>query len=592
MTNTVIAPDPETVAAPPTEAPVRRQRFHIEWRTPNALFVVLLVVLGVLIAIPFYYLIRSAFQVDIGPNQGAATVQNFKDIVRGNDDLWRLALNSLIFAAGSAMLSMPIGTLLAWIVERTNTPGRSFAFVAAYAGLAVPGVISVIGWILLLGPQNGILNVWTEHIFGLHSPPFNLYSMHGMILVHGLQSVPVVFLLMVGPFRSSDASMQEAAAMSGAPPLATFLRVTSRLAKPTVLAVLLLNVVTSLESFETPALIGIPGGVKVLTTQVYLNISAALQPRYGLSAAYGLVLIAFVSIALWYYTHTTRQAGKFVTVSGKGVRPKLVELGRWRWLTCALVIILPIILLLPLIVMLWASLMPTYRSPSWSALKAITFDNFSELLSNHDIYVSFLNSVEVGVGAAIASVLLSAMAAWVVTRTSIRFRSALEYVVTAPLVFPGVVLGVALLQAYLNLPIPVYGTLWILVIAFCVKYIPYGMRFASPALLQIGRELEEAASMSGAGWFRTFYKVVLPLMAASLTGAFLYIFLLSMKELSVALLLYTPGTQLMSVQIYNLWTQGEISQLSAFGVVVTVALMLLALAFRRLTARFGLRQVA
>ena len=218
--------------------------------------------------------------------------------------------------------------------------------------------------------------------------------------------------------------------------------------------------------------------------------------------------------------------------------------------------------------------------------------NFSELLSNHDIYVSFLNSVEVGVGAAVASVLLSAMAAWVVTRTSIRFRSALEYVVTAPLVFPGVVLGVALLQAYLNLPIPVYGTLWILVIAFCVKYIPYGMRFASPALLQIGRELEEAASMSGAGWFRTFYKVVLPLMAASLTGAFLYIFLLSMKELSVALLLYTPGTQLMSVQIYNLWTQGEISQLSAFGVVVTVALMLLALAFRRLTARFGLRQVA
>jgi iron(III) transport system permease protein len=154
------------------------------------------------------------------------------------------------------------------------------------------------------------------------------------------------------------------------------------------------------------------------------------------------------------------------------------------------------------------------------------------------------------------------------------------------------VLGVALLQAYLALPIPVYGTIWILVIAFCVKYIPYGMRFSSPALLQIGRELEEAASMSGAGWFRTFYRVVLPLMAASLTGAFLYIFLLSMKELSVALLLYTPGTQLMSVQIYNLWTQGEIPQLSAFGVVVTVVLMVLALAFRRLAARFGLRQMA
>ncbi|HEY7047838.1 MAG TPA: iron ABC transporter permease [Jatrophihabitantaceae bacterium] len=591
MTDLVTAPEATRDEAPaPDEG--RRRRTRIEWRTPNALFVVLLVVLGALVAIPFVYLVRSAFQVDIGPNEGAATTQNFADIVSGTGDLWHLALNSVIFALGSALVSMPIGTVLAWIAERTDTPLRSFAYVSAYAGLAVPGVITVIGWILLLGPQNGILNVWLEQLFGTSSPPFDLFSMPGMILVHGLQSVPVVFLLMVGPFRSNDASMQEAAAMSGANPLATFFRITARLSKPTVLAVLLLNVVTSLESFETPALIGIPGGVKVLTTQVYLNISSALRPRYGLSAAYGLVLIAFVSIALWYYTYTTRQAGKYVTVSGKGVRPRKVELGRWRWLTAFLVILLPIVLLLPLLVMLWAALLPRYEIPSWSALHSVTLDNFSNLVHNHDIYTSLLNSLEVGVTAALASVLLSAMAAWVVVRTSIRFRSALEYVVTAPLVFPGVVLGVALLQAYLDLPIPVYGTLWILVIAFCVKYIPYGMRFSSPALLQIGRELEEAASMSGAGWFRTFFKVVLPLMAASLTGAFIYIFLLSMKELSVALLLYTPGTQLVSVQIYTLWTQGEIPELASFGVFVTVLLMLVALAFRRLTARFGLRQAA
>jgi iron(III) transport system permease protein len=591
MSEVLVATE-ESVNGPSEPAPYSEPKpRRIEWRTPNVLFVVLLAVIGGLVAIPSLYLIRSSFQVDLGPRAGAATLQNFQDLLSGTNDIWSLALNSLIFAVGSAAISLPTGTLLAWIAERTDTPFRSLAYVSAYAGLAVPGVITVIGWILLLGPQNGMINTWLEQMFGLDSAPFDLYSMKGMILVHAMHLIPVVFLLMVGPFRSSDASMQEAAAMSGASPLVTFFRITLRMAKPTVLAVLLLNLVTSLESFETPALVGIPGGVRVLTTQVYLNISAALRPRYGLSAAYGLVLVLFVALLLWYYTRTTRQADRFVTVSGKGVRAERVKLGRWRWLTGFLVVAIPLILTLPLLVMVWAALLPHYQNPSGEAFGSLTLSNFRELFQDHDIFVAILNSLKVGIGAAVAAVLLSAMAAWVVIRTSIRFRSALEYVVTAPLVFPGVVLGVAILQAFLDLPVPIYGTLWVLVIAFSIKYIPYAMRFSSPGILQIGKELEEAASMSGAGWFRTFYRVVLPLMAASLTGAFIYIFLLSMKELSVALLLYTPGTQLVSVQIYTLWTQGQITQLAAFGVFITIALILAALVFRRLTARFGVRQL-
>lgn len=579
--------DTPAEAAPYREPKSRR----FEWHAPNVLFVVLLVAVGGLIAIPSFYLIRSSFQVDSGSHAGAATLQNFHDLLSGANNIWSMALNSLVFALGSTAVSLPVGTLLAWIAERTDTPLRGLAYASAYAGLAVPGVVTVIGWILLLGPQNGMINMWLEQLFSLKSAPFDIYSLQGMILVHGMHLAPVVFLLMVGPFRSSDASMQEAAVMSGANPFVTFLRITLRLSKPTVLAVVLLNLVTSLESFETPALIGIPGGVRVLTTQIYLSITSALRPRYGLAAAFGLVLVLFVAILLWYYTRTTRQADQFVTVSGKGLRSERVKLGRWRWVTASLVVLLPVVLTLPVFVMVWASLLPHYANPSGEAFRSLTLSNFRDLLGNQDIYVAILNSLKVGVGAAIASVLLSAMAAWVVIRTSIRFRSALEYVVTAPLVFPGVVLGVAMLQAFLDLPVPIYGTLWILVLAFAVKFIPFGMRFSSPGILQIGKELEEAASMSGAGWFRTFYRVVLPLMAASLTGAFIYVFLLSMKELSVALLLYTPGTQLASVQIYKLWTQGQITQLAAFGVLVTVALIALSIAFRKLTARFGVRQL-
>jgi len=569
-------------------AVARRRRVRIEWHTPHALFIVLLALLGGLVFIPFYYILKSSLTLDAGPDAGATTVQNYTDVLAGGN-LGHLIWNTLIYAIGSAVLSIPIGTLLAWIVERTNTPFRGLAYLSAYAGLAVPGVLTVIGWILLLGPQNGILNNALQSLLGTHSAPFNVYSMTGMILVHGLQSVPVVFLLMVGPFRNADVNLTEAGAMSGANPISVFLRISARLAKPTILAVLLLNAITTMEGFETPALIGIPGGVLVLTTQIYQSVHSTLVPRYGLSAAYGVILIVFVALALWYYTHTTRQATKYVTISGRGVRPRPTNLGRWRWLTGFLVLFLPLVLLLPILAMLWASFQPTYQVPSWEAVKHMTVSNYTGL-NNHDVYTAFLNSVKVGVLAAIVAVVISAVSAWVITRTTIRFRGLLDYVGTLPLVFPGVVLGMAMLQAYLSLPIPIYGTIWLLVLAFCTKYVPYGMRFASPALLQIGRELEEAASMSGASWFRSFRKVVVPLMAASLTGALVYIFLLSVKELSAALLLYTPGTQLISVQIYNMWTNGQIALVSAFGMVVTVALLIIALAFRRLTARFGLRQ--
>lgn len=560
-----------------------RRGFRVE--PARLLFIVLAVVLGYLVLVPFVYILRSSLTADTAA--APLTLQNYVDVLNAGNALPLLA-NSLLFAVGAAAFAIPIGTLLAWIVERTNTPLKALAHLSAYGGLAVPGVIKVIGWILLLGPEAGLINVWLPGLLGWGKAPFGLFGLGGMVMVEAIQFVPVVFLLMLSPFRGLDPSLQEAATMSGAGPLRAFRLVTLRLAAPSILAVSLLALVIGLEAFETPALVGIPAGVKVLTTQVYLSAVQGIRPRYGVASAYGTVLICLVAIGLWYYTRSTSQASRFATITGKGMRPRTTDLGRWRWLTAALLLVLPLLQLLPLLVLFWASLLPYYAQPSAQSLAAVTAANYAAMFTDFKLYSSFGNSLMVGVVAASATMLLTALVAWVVIRSQLRFRTLLDYVATLPLVFPGVVLGLALLRTYLAIPIPIYGSLWILALAFMTKYVPFGMRFCSPGLLQINRELDEGAQMSGAGWISTFSRMVLPLMAASLTGGWIYIFLLSMKELTVALLLYSPGTMVLSVRIFDMWGNGQIVQLAAFGVTTSAALAVLALAFQRFTRRYGL----
>ena len=263
--------------------------------------------------------------------------------------------------------------------------------------------------------------------------------MAGMIVVNAIGMVPLVFLLMVAPFRSMDASMQEAASMSGASPLRVFWRVTSRLARPTVLAVLLLTMVLSLESFEVPALIGIPGGVQVLTTQIYQLVDASLVPQYGVAAAYGVVLMILVSIAIWYYLRATRQASRFAVVGGKGMKPRRADLGRWRWLTTALIVVLLILLVAPVVAMVWTSFLPYYRAPSLQALNFLTVSNYTGLFSDLSIYSAFLNSAIVAIVSATLAMLLAVLIAWVVSRSSIRLRGLFDYVASVPLVIPEIV---------------------------------------------------------------------------------------------------------------------------------------------------------
>lgn len=552
------------------------------------LFLVIILALGYLVLPPLFFIVYTSLVAERGAAAGSFTLDHFANLVTSLSAVRTLLWNSLVFAVGSAAGALALGTLLAWLAERSNAPFRSLAYVSAFLSFGVPGIVKVIGWILLLGPKAGVINVAAAALTGIY-PLFDLFSMPGMVLIEAFVWTPVVFLLMATPFRSMDPSLEESAKVSGSNGWQVFRRVTLPLALPSLLAVLILTFVRSLEAFEIPALIGIPAGIEVLTTQVYIQIRGGFLPKYGEASAYSVLLMVLVGLALIPYYQVTKQTYKFTTVTGKGYQPRRIELAAWRWLGGLGLLFLPLMLILPLTVLAWSSLLPYASLPSRDALALVSFNNYRTAFNDAAILGSIFNSLTISTTAASATVLVTFVTAWLVVRTRIRSRWLLDQLAMIPLVFPGIVLGVAVLKMYLALPIPVYGTIWIMVFAFTARYLPYGMRFSYAGLIGIHRELEESAEVCGATWGQAIRNIVIPLIMPALFAGWIYVFLITIRELSVALLLYSPGSQVISVTIWELWENGHVGELAAFSLVVTTGTVLLAIMFRRLAGPYSMR---
>jgi iron(III) transport system permease protein len=531
-------------------------------------------------------------QTSLTTNQGdALTLDHYAAIFSSLRGAVSLLGDSLIFAVGSDIVAIGLGTLLAWLTERTDVPFKGTAYIGAFLSFAVPPIVKVIGWILLFGPKAGFINVWLSQLLHIPRGTLNVFSMGGMIAIEGLLWTPVVFLLMTVPFRSLDPSLEEAASTSGAGALQAFRRVTLPLALPSVLAVLLLTAARSLSAFEVPALIGIPAGVHILTTRIYLLTTQGFIPHYGDSSAYGVILMLLVGLALYPYYLATRQTQKFATVTGKGFRPRMFRLGRWRLLAAVLMLLLPLLVVLPTLALLWASVLPYVQQPAAKALGLVTLRNYSHAFSDSHIVAATINSVVVGVASATGGMFITMLTAWLVVRGRSRGRWLLDQLTTVPLMIPGIVLGIALLRTYLTLPLPLYGTVWILVIAYVTAALPFAMRFCYSGVLTISRELEESAQVSGAAWWTTMRRIVLPLMMPALFAGWIGIFMVTFRELTVSLLLVTPSSQVIPVTIWDLWENGSVSELSAFTVALSIALIALGLVLRRMSQRYGYRVV-
>jgi iron(III) transport system permease protein len=412
-----------------------------------------------------------------------------------------------------------------------------------------------------------------------------------MALIEGLHLAPLVFLLMVASFRSMDPSLEESAIMSGASLFTVFRRVTLPLARPALYAGILIMAVRGLESFEVPALVGLPNHIWVFTSRIW-DVLNATPPDYAQGGAYALSLLVLTTIGVLWHSRLAKRARAFQTVTGKAFRPRPVPLGAWRWPATSLIVLYFVVsVLLPLLTLAYASTQGFYSPPSHYTLTHMTASNYVAEFHDPLVRHALKNSLVLGIGSATLVMLLTAVASWVVVRTRLPGRSLIDTFAFLPLVVPGLVLGVAMLAVYLRFrTLPIYGTLWILLLAYLTRYMPYGMRYSSTSMFQIGRELEESAQMSGAGWLQSFRRIVLPQLAPGLLAGWIYILIVSVRELGSSVLIYTPGREVLSIVIWQQYRDGLFPQLAALGVMMIGALVMLVAIAYKLGARIGVRE--
>src|SRR5262245_22459995 len=540
--------------------------------------------------VPLGFLLwQSFFTPQTAAKAAQFTLDNYRQAY-GSEETWTLFWNSLQFATGAALLAFVIGTGLAWMNERTNTPFKGLFFALSVIPLIIPGILFTVAWILLGSPKIGIVNLMLQKLFDTDTVFFNVYSLWGMIWVDGLHYSPVAFLLMTAAFRAMDPALEESAVMSGASVPQVAARVTLPLVWPAVFATLLILFVRAIESFEVPALLGLPVGIQVFTSAIYQAVHR-YPSQVGLASALATTLLLITSVGVYFQSRLSSRGSKYATMTGKGFRPRSIDLGRWRYLTTAIFLLYFLaIVVLPFAVLLWSSLQKFYAVPSMEALSRLTLDPYRTILSYPNLTRSVWNSLLLALGSATLIMLVTSVICWIVVKTKLPGRWLLDNIASLPMVFPGLVLGLSIMILYLYLPIGVYGTIWIMLIAYVTRFMPYGLRYNTTSMLQIHKELEESAAMSGASWTTTFRPIILPPLKPGLVAGWIYIVIVSVRELSSSILLYSPGTEVMSILIWELWENGQYVELSALGVMLISGLFVLVLAAQWLGRKFGIRE--
>ena len=580
--------------APPSPAPApRRPRLRKPTGRGLLNFVVICILLYLVLG-PLLMLFVTAFEdtkngVFITPPYpwtGANLSQVF-----GHSQTYSVLGTTLIFSGGALVFAFALSLTFAWLVERTDLPLRNSVFVLLVAPQGIPGVIMGVSWSLLLNPTNGMINLGLRHVTGDTSHgPLNVYSLPWMIIVEGMKIVPLTFLLVSASLRGINASLEEAARASGASFGTVVRRVTLPLLKPALVGALIYEFVAVVETVDIPLLLGVPGHVKVLSTQIYFASHPAVGlPNYGLSATYGGFLLLLAVVPIVVYNRIVR-SGSHATVTGKTFRPKEHKLGRWK--PVAVVVTWSYICVsffVPFLVLLWTSMQPYVSEINAAAFHRLTLKAYGKTMSSGLFTTALKNTVLVAFFSAAMAMILAILVSWIIVRSRSRFSWMADVLAFMPHAMPGVVIGLAVLMIYLIMPGPIYGTFWIIVIAMGTQYISLGTRLTTSGIAQIQRSLEEAAEASGASHWQVWRRVLLPLLRPVFLNGFLLVLLASVQNLTLPIMLYVPGNQVLSSLIYSRWSSGDVSGTAVTSVVVTAITVVAAIVLRRAS---GARTVA
>lgn len=545
------------------------------WRTV-AIGAITLIVLYFTVA-PLALLLVSSLKQGGLPGDRGLTLEHYVTTYT-DPRTYTLLGSSLLFAAGTAVFALCLGLVLAWLLERTDMPARGFWRLLVLVPMATPPLILAMSWILLLSPRIGAINHLLMFVFGLEQAPFNIFSFPGMIFVQGLALVPVAFLTIAPAFRNMDPALEEAAATAGASLWGTLRRVVLPLLAPSLGAAAAFLFIVGLVVFDIPGILGLPVRIMVFSSKVFMAANpAAGLPEYGQASSLALVFLVILGLLSWVYFRLIRQSHRFVTVTGKGFRPRLLRLGRWRYLALALVLLYFVLAVAaPLGILVWTSLLPYYTKVSAKMLPLLSLKNYWQLFAHPKVLLALRNTAIVVVAAASGVAVLSGLVSWVIVRIGGGLGALLDVLSFLPVAIPNILLGLALVYVYLTVKfIPIYGTVWILVVAYITQYLSFGTRATNGAYLQIQKDLEEAAQVAGASWGQTMRRIVVPLVAPALAGVWIWVAGHAMRELSAALMLTGGKNVVLSTLLWGFWESGEMTRAAALAVLFTLALTVL-----------------
>ncbi len=541
----------------------------------NLWVVLLLVILGFLVIYPIMMLLLGALTdtnpVVEGISLRHLSIANFL-VVLANPNVGEALVNTLIACGGGTAIAVVIGLFFSWIVVRTNTPFKGFIAAASILPLFAPPLVAGVAWAILGSPKTGLINTMFKWI-GLDWR-VDFYSLWGLVFVFGIYYAPYVYMFTSSALRNMDPSLEEAAEISGASAFATLFSVTFPLIMPAIISGMLLSFIVMLGIYGIPAVLGSSTNLALLTTYIF-KLTNWSPPLYNTAAAVAIILMV-VTGALVFLQNRVISGRSYTTVAGKAFRPRNLDLGRWRWFTFALgIVYLLIVVVLPLLALTVAAFRKFMFIRDVSSLfdmRQYSMVHFNSIFDNPLTLRSIYNAVEVGVITAVVGGVLAFAIGYTIHRTQVTGRRWIDLISTIPVAIPGLVVGVAYLWAWIGIPGGLYGTIWILALAFIARFMPDTVKALSTSFLQIHRELEEAAWVCGKGMFATIRTIVLPLARPGVIASMTLLFVLAIRELGSSLFLYTSNTMVMSVLLLDYYEGGNLGKTAAFSLVQTVLL--------------------
>ncbi len=536
----------------------------------------LFLLVAVLTGTPVVMLLIGSFTEGLGAF-GHFTIQKYVDVY-SNIHLLRILLNTLIFILGTATFSTLLAYVLSYLTVRTDMPFKGITKALSVVPMMIPHILLAVGWMLLFNPSNGILNLAFRNLFHTSWIVFNIYSLAGMIFVEGVLDMPIAYLIISPAMASFDPSKEEASWVSGASSWYTLRKITLPILKPALLASFTLVLVRSLAAFAVPATIGMPGQVYVLSTYIYRIIAVGYATDYGKAAAVGLSILIMSTFFVYMYRRLTSASEKYVTISGKGYRPAVIKLGKYRYVATGIVALLLLFLIvLPVLTLFYMSLLPYAMLPGARAWSLISWNNWNVVLHDPISLRALRNSVFLGVVGATLGVTLSIFIAYAIVRIRTRLSGLLENMTFLSYSFPGIVIGIGFMWAFVRTPL--YATLGALLIGYIATYLPYGVRPLTTAFIQVHQELEESSRVCGAGFFHTLRRIVLPLIVPGVISAWILMASMFLRELSLSVVLSRPGTEVLAVQVLNfaadsLW--GKVAALGMIMILISTVLVIVA----------------